>query len=200
MLARYVFYVTVLLGVVFYIAVLYFERPTVDESLFREAELYCLNQQWNDARAALRAVLRENPYHPGAHFYLGRAYMFGSDFRPIMAEGEFLTALSLFRKQNRQSGIERFTPKYFEMMCYIEAAKANLIQIDYYLSTGAPLAALQNLVQDSFFYAEQAQKISPNAPEVRDIMAILGQMRPRLENAPRQSPADSVVLTPEMTV
>lgn len=201
-MARYVFYVTVLAGIAVYAFLLYRGQASVDKTLFRDAEAYCLNQEWDEARTALIEVLRENPLHPGAHFYLGRAYMFGSEFRPVMAEGEFLTALSLFRKQDRESQISRFAPRYFEMMCYIEAAKANLIQIDYHLRAGESIEALQNLVADGAHYAERARRINPNAPEVRDLMVILEQMRPRLpeRSRPRPRPTDRVVLTPEMTV
>lgn len=198
-LARYVFYLTVLLGAGLYIFTLVRSRPPVDETLFEDAEIYCLDQKWDEARVALIDVLRENPLHPGAHFYLGRAYMFGTEFRPIMAEGEFLTALNLFRKQDRKSGIDRFKPKYFEMMCYIEAAKSNLVQIDLYLRSGAPLNSVQNLVADAAFYAERAERINPQAAEVRDLMAILDALRPRFRDLipPRREEA---VLTPEIDV
>lgn len=200
-MARYIFYATVLAGIGAYAFIVYRDRAQQDHAQFRDAEMYCLNQEWDRAREALIDVLRENPLHPGAHFYLGRAHMFGSDFRPIMAEGEFLTALSLFRKQDRQSGIDRFPPRYFEMMCYIEAAKANLIQIDLYLRSGAPIEAVQNLVADGTFYAEQARKVNPNAPEVRELEALLDRMRPHTTRPNRPSPRDlQPQLTPELTV
>lgn len=191
---------TVLVGIAVYAVTLYRQQQPIDRELFRHAELYCLDQKWDQARTALVEVLRENPLHPGAHFYLGRAYMFGSDFRPVMAEGEFLTALSLFRRQNRESRIERFAPKYFEMMCYIEAAKANLIQVDFYLRTGAPLEAVQGLVGDASHYAEQAQQISPNAPEVRDLLSLLEQVQPRVPGFRRRLQEEPVRVSPEVTV
>lgn len=199
-MARYIFYLTILVGIAAYAFMLYRDRPPVDKTLFRDAEMYCLNQQWDQARGALIEVLREIPFHAGAHFYLGRAYMFGSDFRPVMAEGEFLTALSLFRKHGRESGIDRFAPKYFEMMCYIEAAKANLIQIDYHLSNGAPFEAVQSLVSDSAFYAGQAQQVNPDAPEVRDLMAIINRMRPEVQEFQRRIPDHRIRPAPEVAV
>lgn len=199
-MARYVFYLTLLVGVVVYAIMLYRSSTEVDENLFREAEIYCLDQKWDQARTALIDVLRENPLHAGAHFYLGRAYMFGSEFRPIMAEGEFLTALSLFRDQDRGSPIDRFAPEYFEMMCYVEAAKANLIQIDLYLGAGASLADVQNLVADTAYYADRAKRIAPNAPEVRDLMSIVDSMRPRGNDAEPLRPEQRIQRSPRVNV
>lgn len=198
-MAKYIFYLALAVAVTVLALPLFTRRGESDSRLLQEGEDLCLNQEWNLARATLKQYLTRRPEDPAGHFYLGRAYMYGSQFRPIMAEGEFLTALRLFRKQGGKSPIERFPDRYFEMMCYLEAAKANLIQIDVYMSAGMSVNAVQELVDECAYFAGRARKIIPNAKEVAELDQIVRDLRP--PGYPRRNPRKPrITITPQFTV
>ncbi len=133
------------------------------QTLFDQGELLCLEKRWQEARAVLKAYLIYSPDHAGAHFYLGRSYLF---FRPVIAEGELQTALELFTEGGRISTIERFPDDYFELICNIEAAKACLLQIDLMLAWGAPPALAQSLLERAERYVREADTVMPGTQEV----------------------------------
>lgn len=199
-MARYIFYFTVLCGAAIYAVTLHNSRETRSRDRFHDAEIHCLDQKWDLARTALIGVLREEPRHAGAHFYLGRAYLLGNDFRPAIAEGEFLIALNLFRVQGRVSPIKRFEPKYFELMCYVEAAKSSLIRIESALQAGADTRAVQILFSNCAFYAERARKIAPNAAEAGELNAIVDLLRPRFKGVIPAPADETFTTTPRLTV
>ncbi len=142
--------------------------------LFDEGESLCLEEHWQEARAVLKAYLIYRPDHAGAHFYLGRTYLLS---RPVIAEGEFQTALDLFIEGGRISTIERFDHDYFELICNIEAAKACLLQIDLMLVWGAPPAAAQPLLERAKRYAREADIVMPDTQEVRDLEKAIADYR-----------------------
>ncbi len=148
------------------------------QSLFDEGEYLCREMRWEEARTVLREYLLYDPDHAGAHFYLGRAYLFSEDFRPAIAEGELQTALELFVEGGRISPIERFGHDYFELICYVESAKVYLLQIEFLLLIRVSAAYIQPLLDQAERYIAEAEQIMPNTKEVRSVKeAIAGYRR-----------------------
>lgn len=158
------------------------------QALFDEGEFLCREARWDEAREVLRKFLLHNPDHAGAHFYLGRAYLFSTDFRPAIAEGELQTALQRFIDGGRQSPIDRFGPDYFEMICHVEIAKVYLLQIDLFQSMGASPRALQGLYQRAVDSTQRAKAIIPGSKDVADLEEILGLSQPA-PSASRTAPS-----------
>lgn len=138
--------------------------PPVD--LFAHGEYLCREARWGEARDVLREFLLDNPDHAGAHFYLGRSYLFWEeDFRPIIAEGELQTALALYRESGEHH-IERFPDDYFELICDVESVKVCIRQVDLMQQLGFPRQALVPVLDRAWRYTESAQKTLPDHPDV----------------------------------
>jgi len=146
-------------------------EPTAEElsAQFAEAERLCLEAQFAEAKVQLKNYLLHDPLSPGAHYYLARTYMLSQDFRPAMAEGEFQTALRLFLKNGRASGIKRFTPEYFEMMCYLDSAKVIALYCDAGLRAGAAPSPFREHLSRALGYLESAKKVMPDAAELEAV-------------------------------
>ena len=139
----------------------------------------CLEARWNEARAVLKQFLLHRPNHAGAHFYLGRAYLFSDDFRPAIAEGELQTALELFIEGGRISPIERFGDDYFELICYVESAKVCLLLTEYLQTQGVPEEAVKPLLRRAARYANEADAVMPGTKDVKTLQrAIAGFLTP----------------------
>lgn len=143
------------------------ESAQEDVDLFALGERLCLEARWGDARNALRMFLVDNPNHPGAHFYLGRSYLFWEeDFRPVIAEGEMQTALQLFYENGRESHIERFTPTYFEFICNIESLKVCNQEFRYLEFVDASKGRMLECAGRARKYFEAAKVIDPNSDDL----------------------------------
>ena len=149
------------------------------QSLFDQGEFMCREARWNEARVVLKKFLLHRPNHAGAHFYLGRAYLFSDDFRPAIAEGELQTALELFIQGGRISPIERFGHDYFELICNVESAKVFLLHTEYLLLQGAPPEAVKPLLERAAHYAHEADAVMPGTKDVKLLEeAIAGYLTP----------------------
>ena len=149
------------------------------QSLFDEGEFLCREARWSEARVVFKKFLLHRPNDAGAHFYLGRAYLFSDDFRPAIAEGELQTALELFVQGGRISPIERFGHDYFELICNVESAKVFLLQTEYLLLQGAPLEAVKPLLERTAHYAQEADAAMPGTKDVKLLQeAIAGYRTP----------------------
>lgn len=144
------------------------------QALFDQGEFLCRETRWKEARVVLREFLLYRPNHAGAHFYLGRAYLFT---RPVIAEGELQTALELFIEGGRISTVERFGHDYFELICNIESAKACLLQIDPMLRWGASPASAQSLLERAERYVRDADAVMPGTKEVGDLEEAIADYR-----------------------
>ena len=144
------------------------------EDLLAKGETLCLDAKWDEAQVVLKRLLRENPLDAGGHFYLGRCYMLSrQDFRPLMAIGEFQTALRLFKQNGGASPIERFSDDYFEFICDLESTKVRLFEIERLREYGFELARLQYLVEEGKEFFLRARKIMPDDEDVIAIGALL---------------------------
>lgn len=153
------------------------------QALFDEGEYRCLEKQWVEAHAVLKAYLIYRPDHPGAHFYLGRSYLVS---HPAIAEGEIQTALELFIEGGRSSSIERFGHEYFELICGIDSAKACLLQIDYMWAWGAPPALALPLLERAERYVREADLVIPDTQEVGSLERRIAPYRSLRNNTYRQ--------------
>lgn len=152
------------------------EELTVEEQ-FALGETLCLEARWGEARDVLREFLLEHPDHPGAHFYLGRSYLFWEeDFRPIIAEGELQMAYQLFLENGEVSYIERFPTEYFKLICNIESIKSCLKEFTIRQALGEPVERLRAPVNRARRYLEIAQSINPERPEVMDSVELVEAM------------------------
>ena len=140
------------------------------DAMFHDAEQLILEAKWREAHFLLRIFLKENPSHPGAHFYLGRSYLFlADDFRPTIAEGELQTALALYRENGNNSFIDRFdSPNYFEIICNMESTKVAMKEYAFLLEFNAHPTIMQDSLQRARFYVEEARKVAPNNKDVLD--------------------------------
>lgn len=148
-----------------------------DLSLFARAEQLCLDQQWAEAQPVLREFLLQSPHHAGAHFYLGRAYMLGPDFRPAVAEGELQLALKLYEASGKKSPIERFSDEYFEIICNLESMKVLLkaiaLESEQMAAVGLPPGVRPELLERMHRYVDQAAAVQPDFKDVVDARNIL---------------------------
>lgn len=171
-------------------------REPNDEALqvmFDEGEYLCLDQRFGEARSLLKAYLMYEPEHAGAHFYLGRAFWAGDDFKPVIAEGELQLALELFIDQGRVSSIERFGDDYFEMICNVESVKVLALQ----MSRGAPSEEWMKLLERAEMYVVRAEAVMPEVQDVRDSRELVERLKraaPRelLRPAPGRRPPEAV--------
>jgi tetratricopeptide (TPR) repeat protein len=149
------------------------DRPLAAAELqtkFDQAEKLLLDQRYDEAKQAFKQYLLQDPKHPGAHYYLAQTYIASLDARQSgLAENESQLALRLFHEQDRKSGINRYDPKYFEMMCEISSAKALYIQAGV-LSQDATLTSIAlDSLRRAADYIERARAINPNAAEINDV-------------------------------
>jgi tetratricopeptide (TPR) repeat protein len=139
------------------------------DELFKKGEFFCLETEWDKARDVLRQALLLEPDHSGAHFYLARAYLLAEDFRPAIAEGEFLTALHYFERDGKRCRIERFDSDYFEFITYIDLTKVCMYEYMALRGYGAHPKNLTPIIERSRIYLAKAKEIG-TVPEDIDFM------------------------------
>lgn len=159
-----------------------------EEDLFDRAEYLMLEARWNEAMPVLRQYLRENPGDPGAHFYLGRAYLLSGLPLLLHAEGELKTARHLFEGQGGESPIERFSDTYFELICHLELAKVYMriiVQlIDQPYNDHFTRTALERIERE----LEAARRIDPDSPDVEMLADFVDEVRETLDIEDRPDP------------
>lgn len=162
--------------------------------LFKEGETLYLDGKYSEAADVLKQRLIENPDDAGAHYYLGNTYMSNcirpdktalsnSDMTPDrwlgIAQGELEVALELFKRQGKVSPIPRFDATYFEMMCHVTRAKIHFILLQSILDAppnprGPNMRSLvPGIIKKCAEEAEEAEKVSPDAAEVRDLKKLI---------------------------
>ncbi len=152
-----------------------------DVDYLAEAEALLLDARWDEAIPLLREHLLRNPQDPGAHFYLGRAYMFGSSGLLGHALGEFQTALYYFHRDGGESPIERFSDTYFELACHVESAKVYLQIALVFLEMPEPPSQLLHALAECHRVLERAREVDPEAPEVQELELHLTTLREEAE-------------------
>lgn len=157
--------------------------PTAGElqTKFDAAEKLLLDQRYDQAKQEFKQYLLLDPTHPGAHFYLARTYMASLDARESgLAENEYQLALRLFEKQGRQSGIKRYDPQYFELMCQLDSANALWVQAGV-LSQDPTLNSIAlDALRRAAEYVERGRAVNPNAAEVNEVGARVFELAAKL--------------------
>ena len=158
------------------------------EDLFERGEYLMLEARWAEAIPVLRQYLLENPGHPGAHFYLGRAYMLSGERLLLHAEGELITARHLFHEQGGESPIERFSDTYFELICHLELAKVYMqiitILIEQPFNDRFTETALKRIEEQ----LEAAREIDPDSPDVETLDEFVKEVRETFDAMERPEP------------
>ena len=148
-----------------------------EEDLLQRGEYLMLEAQWQEAIPVLRAHLLRTPRDPGAHFYLGRAYLLHPLPLLVHAEGELKTALYLFHKQGGESPIERFDDTYFELACHLELSKVHLAVIQMVMNAGGRQELLERALEQCEENLEAARRIDPESPDVQQLETLLNDLR-----------------------
>ncbi len=156
------------------------------QAKFDEAERLCLDQRYEDAQKLLKEYLLLDPDHPGAHFYLARTYMASRDIRETsLAENEYQMALRLFERQGRVSGIKRFDPRYFEMMCHLNSATTLEIQARILAQDRTLIPVALESLRRALEYVERARAVNPKASEIEIVGEPIRELAGRLQAAAR---------------
>lgn len=129
--------------------------------------------QWNEAAEAAKQLLLARPNDAAAHFILGRCYLNGPQFYPAAAAGELNIALELFNQNGRNSPIDEYDDKYFELRCHLELAKVYLRRYYELAGHGAPEWMLKEPRREMKRQAEAAEKIAPDSEDVHELKAII---------------------------
>ncbi len=164
--------------------------------LVQEADALLRDQKWPEARVLLKQHLLGHPDDAGAHFLLGRSHLIGLNFRPLIAEGEYETAIACYLAKGRVNTIKRFKDDdYFEMMCYIEAAKVQDRIIGTLLVYGGGMEGMRQYIDKGMAYIDQARRVRPDADEVRQYDELFKEYLEKSEEAaagrrPAQSGAE----------
>jgi len=150
------------------------------EELFKKGEFYCLEKEWDNARDVLRKSLLLEPDHSGSHFYLARAYFLAEDFRPAIAEGEYLTALHFFERDGKVCRIDRFDSAYFEFITYLDLSKVCVYEFVALQSYGADPRNLAPTAKRARGYFDKAKAMGT-------VPADIEFMEPKIEQLERLS-------------
>lgn len=167
-----------------------------DEDLLERGEYLMLEAEWREAIPVLRAHLLRSPQDPGAHFYLGRAYLLHAPPLLVHAEGELKMALYLFHKRGGQSPIERFDDTYFELACHLELSKVHLTVVQMVMNTGGRRALIERALEQCEKHLEAARRIDPESSDVEQLETLLTDLRKAIdeqapsEPAPQQEPSE----------
>lgn len=139
--------------------------PTPGPEMLDRADALCREGQWLPATETLKYYLMHHPEDAGAHFLLGRCYLYLQHL--VLAEGEFETARHYFTAGGRENPLPRFeSADYFEMMTYIEISKVYLQQIQLMMQLNASPDALSDRLDRWQQALDAARKIKPDSPDV----------------------------------
>lgn len=163
-------------------------------AMFEHGEQLCLDLHIRDAKRVFKTYLVYRPLDAGAHYYLGRTYMLSPDFRPVLAEGEYQTALRLFIEGGRVSPIERFGNDYFEMICYVDSAKVLYQQCLIMLTARAPQRRFVSPIRRARRYLRKAEAVMPGTDEVQQVHRLIEDVAQTvgIPEAPQKSAPEQI--------
>lgn len=151
--------------------------------LLDHGEELVLSGNFHEAIPALKQCLLIDPCNPGAHYYLGQAYLnaqFRASIPPwrlTVALGELDTALACFKRLGRPNVLARFTGKQFEVSCHLKKALVHLRRLQVGASHGIPLHAMRAIMDELEGEADAARAILPDSSDVMDLDALIAQFK-----------------------
>lgn len=162
------------------------QKEEPQEDYFAQGEYLLLEGKYEEAARALKQHMLSHPYDPGAHFYLGRAYLYQVEKPYIrLAKGEFEIALDQIDRQQTENPIARFeTDGYFRFICNIELSKIYLRLIAMTLENNAPAAVADTFARRAEEYYDQAKALRPDAGEVEQLRQLLKETFVMLNRRP----------------
>jgi len=143
------------------------------ESLLAEGKI-------EDAQDAFKEYLRQRPLDEDAHYLLGRTYILALDARPILAEGEYQTALRLFEKRLARGEPTVYSEQRFRLMCALESAKAMYVRAGTLDSYKIPREYVMDALLRSDAHLKAAEAIDPDDADVRHVRQRLNALAHRL--------------------
>jgi len=148
-----------------------------------DAERLCQEERFDEAIALLNRHLCDHPGDPDAHLLLGRCYLAYDPGFLVFGEGEYETALALFKEQREKGSVLHPIPADFEYACYVGLAEAQHLRIQTLRLYDAPETAVQQALVDCADSIEHAKAIAPDSEEVK-------RLESRLNDLQRQVPID----------
>jgi tetratricopeptide (TPR) repeat protein len=153
-------------------------------------------QQYDEAVRFWKRHLLWHPDDAAAHFYLGVSLLRAPyNFHLPTAQGEFETALALFRRQGRANPIPEFSSaQYFELRCIVEISKVSFKQLQMLMrrTEGDPLLQYwDDIIATARRYLDEGDEVFPGHPDVvnlRNLLDDLERAGPRRSPAPGQRP------------
>jgi len=174
------------------------QRPAGDEIL---EQAYQLGEQyrWPDAKPLVRAYLLDHPDDAAAHYLWGRCYLHNSTPYLALAEGEFKTALNLFRRNNNLGILaEHFNPSQFEAALHRETARVYMRWIHEAEQQGLPAALVRTRLERALDEVRQGRALDPDSTVLKEMEQTLeGYLAP--SPIPRRMPETAAPIH-ELTV
>jgi len=164
-------------------------------------QAYQLGEQyrWSDAKPLVRAYLLDHPDDAAAHYLWGRCYLHNSTPYLALAEGEFKTALNLFRRNN-DLGIlaAHFNPAQFEAALHRETARVYMRWVHEAAQQGLPAAFIRTQLKRALDEVRQGRALDPDSTVLKEMEQTLEEYFAPLP-IPRRKP-ESTAPTHELTV
>ncbi len=132
----------------------------------------CKQWKWRAAQAPLKKYLVDHPGDIRAHFWLGRCFLLEAP-ETAAAEGEFKTALKLFKENGGHSPIEGYSDEYFELRCHLEIAKNYSFRIEEMAMRHLDLVEAQSLLKKLRNTLDEAERIAPESPDMEWLRDLL---------------------------
>lgn len=196
--ARYVFVVAVCAA-----AAMGCSEPSPD-GLLERGEALVLAGSFHEAIAPLKQCLVLDPCNPGAHYYLGQAYLNARfrtaipPWRLTVALGELDFALACFERMGRPQVLSRFTPDEFEVSCRVKKAQAHLRRLEFGLSEGVGIRAMNGILRALEDENDAARAVMPGSQDVAELDAIIARLKETAITpwVPQVAPAPGTIFAP----
>lgn len=153
------------------------------DTLLSRGEKLLRDGRFHEAIAPLKQCLMLDPCNPGAHYYLGQAYL-NAQFRTSIppwhlrvALGELDFALACFKRNGESKVLERFSPAEFEVSCHMKKAQVHLRRLQIAIAHGMPIQAIEGFLKALEAEADAARAVMPDSTDVEHLDGIIAQFR-----------------------
>jgi tetratricopeptide (TPR) repeat protein len=156
------------------------------------AQAHALGAQWRweEAQPLVKAYLIQHPEDPSGHFLLGRTYLHQQPPYLTMAEGEFETALALFRKRGDCGGLAEALPgAEFESAVHREIARAQLRWAYEAMRVGIPFSRIRPRLEKALDNVQQGRALTPDSEPLAEMEQLLRAYLEHPDSPPSPPPA-----------
>lgn len=163
------------------------QRPAGDDVLI---QAYQLGEQyrWPEAKPLIRAYLLDHPDDAPAHYLWGRCYLHNSTPYLALAEGEFKTALNLFRRNHDLGVLAAYLePQEFEAVLHRETARVYMRWVHEAMQQSMPAPLIRSQLERALDEVRQGRALDPDSKALKEMEQTLeGYFAPSPE--PRRMP------------